>query len=32
VGLGRGKQQHDKRADLKDKEWNREKQRLLRSR
>ena len=32
IGLGRGKQQHDKRADLKDKEWNREKQRLLRSR
>jgi len=32
VGLGRGKQQHDKRADKRDKEWNREKQRLLRSR
>jgi len=32
VGLGRGKQQHDKRADKKEKEWNREKQRLLRSR
>jgi len=32
VGLGRGKLQHDKRADKKDKEWNREKQRLLRSR
>ena len=32
VGLGRGKQQHDKRADKREKEWNREKQRLLRSR
>jgi len=32
VGLGRGKLQHDKRADKKEKEWNREKQRLLRSR
>ena len=32
VGLGRGKQQHDKRATQKEKEWNREKQRLLRSR
>jgi SsrA-binding protein len=32
VGLGRGKLQHDKRATQKEKEWNREKQRLLRSR
>ena len=32
VGLGRGKLQHDKRADKREKEWNREKQRLLRSR
>jgi SsrA-binding protein len=32
VGLARGKLQHDKRADKKEKEWNREKQRLLRSR
>jgi SsrA-binding protein len=32
VGLGRGKLKHDKRADERDKEWNREKQRLLRSR
>ena len=32
IGLGHGKQQHDKRADKKDKEWAREKQRLLRSR
>jgi len=32
VGLGRGKLKHDKRAAEKEKEWNREKQRLLRSR
>ena len=32
VGLGRGKLEHDKRADKREKEWNREKQRLLRSR
>ena len=32
VGLARGKLQHDKRADQKEREWNREKQRLLRSR
>lgn len=32
VGLGRGKLKHDKRATEKEKEWNREKQRLLRSR
>jgi SsrA-binding protein len=32
VGLGRGKLAHDKRATLRDKEWNREKQRLLRNR
>lgn len=32
VGLGRGKLQHDKRADQKEKDWKREKQRLLRSR
>jgi SsrA-binding protein len=32
IGLGRGKLQHDKRADQREKEWNREKQRLLRSR
>ena len=31
VGLGRGKLKHDKRADQREKEWNREKQRLLRS-
>ena len=32
IGLARGKLQHDKRADKRDKEWAREKQRLLRSR
>ena len=32
IGLARGKLQHDKRADKKEKEWNREKQRLLLSR
>jgi SsrA-binding protein len=32
VGLGRGKLKHDKRASEKEREWNREKQRLLRSR
>ena len=32
IGLGRGKLDRDKRADQREKEWNREKQRLLRSR
>jgi len=32
IALARGKLERDKRADQKDKEWNREKQRLLRSR
>jgi SsrA-binding protein len=32
VALAKGKLQHDKRADKRDQEWNREKQRLLRSR
>jgi len=32
VGLGRGKLDRDKRADQREKEWNREKQRILRSR
>jgi SsrA-binding protein len=32
VGLGRGKLKHDKRAAEREKEWNREKQRVLRSR
>lgn len=31
-GLARGKKQYDKRATAKEREWNREKQRLLRSR
>ena len=31
LGLAKGKLQHDKRADEREKEWNREKQRLLRS-
>lgn len=30
VGLAKGKKQHDKRAAEKDREWNREKQRLMR--
>jgi SsrA-binding protein len=32
VALAKGKLQHDKRADKRDKDWQREKQRLLRSR
>ena len=32
IGLAKGKKQHDKRETEKEKEWNREKQRLLRSR
>ena len=32
VGLAKGKKQHDKRAVEKEKEWQREKQRLLRAR
>lgn len=32
IGLAKGKLQHDKRADEREKQWNREKQRLLRSR
>jgi SsrA-binding protein len=32
VGLAKGKQQHDKREDEKKKEWQREKQRILKSR
>lgn len=31
VGLAKGKKQHDKRADEKDKDWKREQQRLLRT-
>jgi SsrA-binding protein len=30
VGLAKGKKQHDKRAAIKEREWNREQQRLLR--
>lgn len=32
IGLAKGKKQHDKRADEKDKDWKREQQRLLRTR
>ncbi len=32
LGLAKGKKQHDKRASEKEKEWNREKQRLMRAR
>ena len=32
IGLGKGKLKHDKRASEREKDWNREKQRLLRSR
>ncbi len=32
IGLARGKQRHDKRAAERDRDWQREKQRLLRSR
>ncbi len=29
IGLGKGKKQHDKRADTKDRDWQRQKERLL---
>jgi SsrA-binding protein len=32
IGLARGKKQYDKRATIKEREWNREKQRLMRDR
>jgi SsrA-binding protein len=32
IGLARGKKQYDKRAAIKEREWNREKQRVLRGR
>ena len=32
VGLAKGKKQHDKRADDKDREWQREKQRIFKNR
>ena len=31
IGLAKGKKQHDKRADEKDKDWKREQQRLMRA-
>jgi len=31
LGLGKGKQQHDKRADAKDRDWKRQQARLLKS-
>ncbi|MGQ0701301.1 MAG: SsrA-binding protein SmpB [Panacagrimonas sp.] len=32
IGLAKGKKQHDKRADIKEKDWQREKGRILRAR
>jgi SsrA-binding protein len=32
IGLAKGKKQFDKRATIKEREWNREQQRLLRNR
>jgi SsrA-binding protein len=32
IGLAKGKKQHDKRATIRDREWNREQQRLVRNR
>jgi SsrA-binding protein len=32
VGLAKGKKQHDKRQAIKEREWNREAQRLIRNR
>ncbi|MDH5343485.1 MAG: SsrA-binding protein, partial [Betaproteobacteria bacterium] len=32
IGLAKGKKQHDKRATEKDREWQREQQRVLRAR
>ena len=29
IGVAKGKKQHDKRADVKDRDWQREKQRML---
>jgi SsrA-binding protein len=31
VGLGKGKKQHDKRADQKDQDWQRQKERILKN-
>jgi SsrA-binding protein len=30
IGLAKGKKQHDKRAAIRDRDWNRDKQRLVR--
>ncbi|EIT70305.1 SsrA-binding protein SmpB [Hydrocarboniphaga effusa] len=32
IGLAKGKKQHDKRADMKERDWNRQKDRIMRSR
>jgi len=32
IGLAKGKKQHDKRADKKERDWQREKERLLKHR
>lgn len=32
IGLAKGKQAHDKRADLKERDWSRQKQRLMKTR
>jgi SsrA-binding protein len=32
IGLAKGKKQHDKRNSIKEREWNREQQRLVRNR
>jgi len=32
IGLAKGKKQHDKRASIREREWNREQQRLVRQR
>jgi SsrA-binding protein len=29
IGVGKGKKQHDKRADIKDKDWSRQKERIM---
>ena len=31
IGLGKGKKQHDKRADRKDRDWQRQKERILKN-
>ena len=30
VGLAKGKKQHDKRADIKERDWQRQKERIMR--